>query len=354
MHKFNRGFSLVEVMVGMVIGLIGVLVIYQVFAVFEAQKRTTTSGSDAQQNGMAALYTMEQDIRQAGYGINSDVLGCATNAWVNGVQTPFIMAPVSITSTANLPDSITIMYGNSAMSPVGAPIVQAMPNSAAVFKIDNPIAYSPGNFAVLYEPGLPCSVIQVSSITSATCSGNTCDLHHDPSAQYPYNPPGGSNIFPGSGYSTSAQIFNLGAMTSITYSVNTATNRLMQTDNLTGTASEIADNIVNLRVQYGYDSDNNGTVEEANYVYAVGFPNPATAAQWGRIMSIRIAVLARSSLRERPNPQTGACTTTTAAPGPAGVFTMRLDPDGTSWMCYRYKSYTTTIPLRNIIWQRAS
>ena len=53
MHTRTRatGFSLIELMVGMLISLIGTLAMMKTFAAFEAQKRTTTSGDDAQQNG---------------------------------------------------------------------------------------------------------------------------------------------------------------------------------------------------------------------------------------------------------------------------------------------------------------
>ena len=70
-QKMNRqrGFSLVELMVAVVIGLIGTLVMFQVFAVSEAQKRSTTSGGDAQQNGSIALFTIERDLRNTAAGM---------------------------------------------------------------------------------------------------------------------------------------------------------------------------------------------------------------------------------------------------------------------------------------------
>ena len=51
----QHGFSLIEIMVGVVIGMIAVLVIYQVFAAAEGIKRNTTSAGDAQQNGLARV-----------------------------------------------------------------------------------------------------------------------------------------------------------------------------------------------------------------------------------------------------------------------------------------------------------
>ncbi|MDP3688915.1 MAG: prepilin-type N-terminal cleavage/methylation domain-containing protein, partial [Sulfurimicrobium sp.] len=65
----SLGFSLVELMVGMVIGLLATLVIMQVFSVFEGQKRSTTGGADAQTNGSVAIYTIQREASMAGYGL---------------------------------------------------------------------------------------------------------------------------------------------------------------------------------------------------------------------------------------------------------------------------------------------
>src|SRR6202795_1328786 len=73
----ERGFSMVELLVAMLIGLIGMIIIFQVFEVSEGIKRTTTSGGDAQQNGVIALYTMERDFKNAGMGFNDTTfVGC--------------------------------------------------------------------------------------------------------------------------------------------------------------------------------------------------------------------------------------------------------------------------------------
>ena len=63
------GFSLVELMVGLVIGLIASLVIMQTFSEFEGNKRSTTGTSDAQTNGSIGLYMVQRELQFAGYGI---------------------------------------------------------------------------------------------------------------------------------------------------------------------------------------------------------------------------------------------------------------------------------------------
>ncbi|MBI1173808.1 MAG: hypothetical protein GC139_00915 [Sideroxydans sp.] len=92
----NAGFSLVDIMVGMVISLIGVIIIFQVFSVSEGIKRTTTSGGDAQQNGAAALFVMERALKEAGYGLN------ATD------PTTTYPAQINLGATTADPDSIDI------------------------------------------------------------------------------------------------------------------------------------------------------------------------------------------------------------------------------------------------------
>ena len=92
MHTRTRstGFSLIELMVGMLISLIGTLAMMKTFAAFEAQKRTTTSGDDAQQNGAYSTYELERQLRTAGSGLvqgkNYGLWGCAITAYSSGTQ----------------------------------------------------------------------------------------------------------------------------------------------------------------------------------------------------------------------------------------------------------------------------
>ena len=104
----QRGVTLVELMVGMLIGLLAVIVISQVLLVSEGQSRTTSGGADAQVNGALALYALQRDVQMAGYGLTSspDVLGCPINARFNGaVPTGFPdrLAPVIITRQIDRP-----------------------------------------------------------------------------------------------------------------------------------------------------------------------------------------------------------------------------------------------------------
>ncbi|MEY4750356.1 MAG: hypothetical protein RIQ60_2570 [Pseudomonadota bacterium] len=106
----QRGATLIELMVGVVIGLLAVLVIAQVALVYEGQKRSTTSGSDAQVNGALALQTLHRDVQMGGYGLTSAFsgspysAGCTISARRNDLPVttaPQLLVPVLITDGAN-------------------------------------------------------------------------------------------------------------------------------------------------------------------------------------------------------------------------------------------------------------
>jgi Tfp pilus assembly protein PilW len=107
-------------MVGLTIGFIAVAIIMQSLSVFEAHKRTTTAGVDAQENGLLALMAIEADIRKAAVGFNHPALLSCQNYYsyyqaVSGTGTPSTVAsfstiPVVITDGAKA-DSVAIQSG---------------------------------------------------------------------------------------------------------------------------------------------------------------------------------------------------------------------------------------------------
>jgi type IV pilus assembly protein PilW len=103
----------------------------------------------------------------------------------------------------------------------------------------------------------------------------------------------------------------------------------------------ISDGIVQFQVQYAVDSNGDGVVDS----WADSIAGPAVG-----VIGIRFAIVARSATPERPDPATGVCATTTAAP--RWVATNRTidvsgDPD---WKCYRYRVFEQTVPARNLLW----
>ena len=368
---------MIEVMVGLLIGLVATVVMFQVFAVFEGQKRSTSGAGDAQQNGVASLYQVERDARMAGYGINfPPLLGCQINGWYESTGTAFtlILAPVVITNgAAGAPDAITFMYGDSDLFMAPAKLTQTMPSPAAVYKVDNRFGFHEGDMMIAAEAGKPCTLAQASTLPGPP--GNTDNVIHnsgtytDPAGgQTPtqYNKPGGLGTAYGAWNQTTntgGRVYNIGALpTVVTYAIQNSA--LTLTNLLTpgaGSVSTLAEGVVQIQAQYGYDGNGDGAVPAtapSNAVLALGaadqwgdsMPAAATAADWQKVIAVRLAVVARSMQPEKPNPATNLCDATTAAPiwQTKGVaIDLSANPN---WKCYRYRLFEVTVPLRNMVW----
>jgi type IV pilus assembly protein PilW len=124
----TAGFTLVEVMIGLLIGLIGIVVIMETYAVSEGYRRTTTSGTDAQVNGAIAMYLMQRELRDAGYNLQPYVANGCTSVvvWFDSLGKSRLLrfVPVEI-NPAGIPpgdantDVILISYGNADTSVTG-------------------------------------------------------------------------------------------------------------------------------------------------------------------------------------------------------------------------------------------
>lgn len=383
--KRETGFSIIEIMVGLAVGLIAMLVILGLYAGFESQKRTTTSGSDAHTTGTLALYSMSRNVRQAGYGFaDLNVLNCTVKAY-NEQRTPSTfnfpaMAPVIINPVITDPttgvttpipagdtntDIIQVTYGNSDGLVGGVEFTQQS-GASANYKVTNRAGFTVGNLVLAAEPGQACTVAQITGLPdSGSCgsgggtgqtdviihnNGNFQDPHQScANVQSYWNKPGGLGVT----YNT-GKLFDLGALpTTIVYAVRN--NKLTQCDFLTKDCTNaalvtnttvwvpIADNIVGLQAQYGRDTI--GAADQTVDLYDK--TTPSAACGWARIPVVHIALLARSTNYEKAEvPQN------TSNPrwlgGANGTFGMSHLPS--DWKHYRYKVFETTIPLRNIIW----
>jgi type IV pilus assembly protein PilW len=372
MKTRQSGMSLVELMVGMMVGLIGIVIITHLYITNEKYKRSTAGTGTAQVNGALALYTLERDVRMAGFGLNhSAALGCScdktTNPncspvqyWFNGTYSsppgsstgalpPLTFAPVVITETANQADTLTLLYGNDPERMLPGTLTESMPQPSSEFKVDGTAGYTV-NDMVLVTNGSTCMMTQITQVQDAASH-----LQHNP-GQSNWNPAGGGSLLPG--FPAGANLFNLGQPTWRTYMVANNKLNFFELVSTVGPGSStsaipIIDEIVDLQAQYGKDTDDNGVVETWNAV------TPTSGAQWQQVLAIRIAVLARSQNYERPQNPGDPCSATTTAnipkwgdPGSLQDFPTLLVA-GVLPSCYKYRVFETIVPLRNMIWRPA-
>lgn len=344
----TAGFTLIEIMVAMGIGMIGILIIMHVFLIFQGQKRTTSGAADAQENGLIALHTMERDIRMSGLGVLG--IGCTSIQAYNANQTPtnFPLSMLPVTVERDLPaagsDRVTTLYSTSAFASIPTRISSAMPLSSAIINVDNGQGFRQGDLFIVSESGKSCTLAQASQDGQQT--GASWNLQHNPGGSFPWNPPGGhaSPPFPAGGYTTAARVTNMGTMINRQYYVEN--ERLMVRDlNLPTSAVPpenplpLVDGIFAIRAQYGRDTGTDGYVD----VYDNTVPGASE-----RLVAIRITVVAKAGTIER-NESVSPATLLLWNGGTAG--------DGgalsltTAQRQFRYRVYHTVIPLRNVIWQ---
>jgi len=378
------GFSLIELLVGVAIGLLSTVVIATVLAKSENQKRTLTSGADAQISGGVAVYELERAIKMAGYGIalDSPALGCPLQIQLGGkavVGAPTVLAPVLITAGALPPatvggvtaansDSIRVLSSNtSAGFSVNAEVIAPYYNPSSTgtqrttFALPSSVGFSVNDLAAAFypAPNFVCQVFQVSGVNSTPPNLGVTRVD-----SATWNAPGFPNLAAAAPVPPGlpAMLINLGNLSDNTFQLSSNFRLRMTSFNLAqqataataATAADLRSNIVAFRAFYGKDTDGDGAVDTYDQV------TPTTNAGWQQVMSVRIALLARSTQFEHEevtpaNPvwDVGATTTATVtgstACGSSQCITLRADVSS-DWKHYRYKMFSQIIPLRNMQW----
>ncbi|MEJ5999137.1 PilW family protein [Paucibacter soli] len=379
-QRCQQGFTLLELMVGVLIGLLCTLVIATVLSAAEGQRRGTTEGGDALVSGQLALYALQRDVAIAGYGYASEAsaVGCTLDARFNGAVTaalPPVLAPVIITAGGpGVSDQIRVVassklvQANGGANQIGysVPMRTIAPQYAAG-AVAYPVKSSMGTLAgdlivAVANAGLNCQLFQATGVTAQTvqrANGAPWNSAGFPTltTQEPCIPP--VPVTPGScapANATGSFLVNMGQFIDRIYTAD-ANQRLtlsqLNAQNMTRTVTELQGGIVMLKAFYGKDTDADGAVDTYDTVL------PTNQAEWLQVISIRMAVVARSAQYEReevsktdPSWDVGASGAVVGAK-PCGtsrciVLSVDADPD---WKHYRYRVFDTLVPLRNQRWK---
>ena len=397
----QAGFTLIEVMIAMLIGVIGIVVMMQTFAVSEGFKRTSTAGTDAQINGSVALYMIEREIRLAGFGMNSLVpLGCASvRVWNSATGTgstmrlvPFEINPAGIPAGDANTDVLLIAYGTADSFVSGVQADQATNVATGDFTLySNREGFKNGDLIVSVQPGggpggtASCVLHEVTKAPGA--AGNcatpppapTSLVHATGSYKSAYTSCGTVNarynsatgitdstgaVVPPVKMSTGGQVFNLGGLPSLrVYAIrggNLTTCDMVQSNCALAASYVVAvEGIVSLRAVYGKDFNPAPSALPGDGIVDLWDRTAlADSFQASRVLAAMVEVTARSGLKEKPTTGT-ACDATTNSQRPdrvqdwmgQGFIGIDLSTSDVDWQCYRYKLYQTSVPLRNMIWR---
>ena len=340
----QSGLGIIELMVSIVIGMLMVLVMFQVYQITEGEKRTVTSGSDAQQSAAYGLFLLGQDLAMAGNVIAASATalsGCALAAPI----------PVLLTAgaTDNDPDVVRVFYGGGGSLSTATPFLNNATVSSGTpgaYQVAGPVAFSPNDVIVAVQ-GANCTMSTINSggVAVAVTTGVATISHKLTSTP-------GNNTSATYG-AVNASLINLGqpdrfAQTRYAVDPTTAT---LTTQSLLPTvqaAIPAVAQVVNLKALYGLDTDNDGTVDTwqpATGTWSAANLPSQPLATWQQIRAVRVAIVTRSDKYE----------TTAVTPDSLGMFcsptpcavSMTLDSDQQH---YRYKVLETIVPLRNAVW----
>ncbi|MDC8759984.1 PilW family protein [Janthinobacterium fluminis] len=388
-HRRGGGFSVVELMVSVVIGLLALMFATRLVVSSEQNKQAALGGSDSMQNGMLALFSISSDAGQAGWGLNdplvagcdtvfNDVQGYALAPAARGAAVVRPLAAAVIESNGAAPDRLTL-YSGSSMSGTGVlRVTRDYAGEADIVVERVPYGFALGDVilaAPLTAGAARCALAQVALDPRLQAGPPAAQaLNIATGTAFRFNAAGGLGVNYTNGQ---AALFNLGPAATLsfhTWSIRSGFLQLRAADlaGAASTASTVVDNVVSLKAQYGFDTRVgaaftptsglqvgrwSATMIDADADGVVG-----GAGDYQHVAALRLAVVARSKNPDKAN-ASGVCTSSTVAPTvfasaePAGVtpapilLNVAVSGDAVDWRCYRYRVFETIVPIRNAGWR---
>jgi type IV pilus assembly protein PilW len=389
-----RGAGLVETMVGILIGLLVVLAVYNLLSTAEGYRRTTTGASDAQVSGLLSQFMLNRDIGNGGNGVllnGDDNLNYLASCTLDEAGNPDasnrpIPALITDGGAGTIADTIVAFNSGSPRVPWPVNFVDADSLPGTDFVVQSPTGFTSPQpkdarywvIASVNDGSGRCGRFQ---ITDAVAGPNVAlgevTLKTSPASTLTYT----ANV---------SKLINLGPVgqaTRVRYESYNSTAgeacgttdatrpcQLYTTDLMTPGAvrNPVAASVVLLKAQYGVDTDAvpDGRIDcwtPADHSNACGDGKdyrPASVetfsvADLNRIIAIRTAVVVRSDEPDLKDPDLVAakrpdivlfnCSLDTDAGCPGRIVLPKGNAGQIIADHWSYRSYETVIPLRNTI-----
>jgi type IV pilus assembly protein PilW len=384
----QRGVTLMELMVAIVIGLVVTLAATNLLIFSESSKRTTTTSNDMGQTGAYAAYVLDRAVRTAGSGFTQSwslagAFGCRLNAALpaspnlpraSAFPAPFASAFLGGASgSANLrvaplligknqsdagSDVLVVMGGTAAAGDVPRLILSAG-KSSDILRLDSTVGLAEGDLGLVSASGTTdCLLQQVHASTAFadsagndalplggtyyTANGTATSLATLAASGAAYFTPLG-NVGAGN---PQFQLFGVGAN-------HTLYGYDLLMGNGTDAAQAIADGVAEMHALYGLDTNADGVLDTwvdpgaTGYDIATVMATPAIARQ---VVAVRVALVLRSAHYEKENANG-------ELPSPAsltlfGDLAASLQQKigfSDDERHFRHRVVETTIPLRNVL-----
>lgn len=377
-----RGFGLVEILVGITIGLIALLIVYQVLSLAESYRRTTTAGGDAQSAGMISSFTLAQDLGNGGHTIADAGDELTTCPSTGAFATTWRPVPVLITDGGadDVSDSFALLAGINRRLVTPLDITTDYVPGGTI-TVQSPLGFHGSHdneathmFVLVDMVAGNCEVATIANWGGATDALRRRTPGFDPATGIVTITPSPAlvNTYP----QGQSWLVNLGAsdrVRKVNYDVVNGVLRSTDLIAAAATPNPIVSNVVLMKAQYGIDTDNDTFID--TWVSARNAPwTPASVLaaplpQLRQIKAIRVALVVRSSQFERLKDAEGRDTVGTEAgsnvdlsgnfqttlfncfgvvpPACTGEIPAVTIPGTAN---YRYRVFEQVIPLTNQIW----
>lgn len=386
LQAVQRGLTLIELMVAVLISLVLSLAIFAVLSSSEGFKRTTTSVNDINQAGNYAMYTIDKWVRSAGSGFAQSgayAFGCTVFASKSGAQIlpagaaapapfdtvnttatigQFRLAPILIAPGQTTPgvsgaasDALIVMAGASGNGETAADF--SGPSGPSSLPLTNVVSFRQDDIIMVADRNpptaqlSPCMIQQVASVPA----GNTLSL----GGAYASDTIGTASLAATTDQSVALNLGNIVGNNPPSFLMIGvgANNTLFSYDLLRATGTPllpIADGVFEMHALYGVDTDNNGTIDAwidpsaagAYTLTALMAGDRTAAALLQTIKAVRVGLITRTSLPEKPGAGPVAPTTLTLFSDLGLTYTRTLTSTERQ---YRYRTIESTIPVRNAL-----
>lgn len=337
----QAGFTLVELMVSLVISMFIVLAAVGSGKFFMVIQRQSMGAGTASGNAVTTLAAIKNDASQAALGFYvNGALACTALNLSFGTKTLVdnaALLPLSVSNSTQNLAQLDVLYADSLSAAAPALFSTSTQGSSESAALASYLPVQPGQAVMLTptgDPGLPCTVKTAVRVDAPT-PGQGSVVHFDSTGVH------NQVDFQPVTYSTGSAMTLLGAMNWSRFAVDGAGNLVMSRPIL-GTSAVLARNVVGFQVQYGISDGINPTLN--SWQYAEGAWASLDSSLMNRVRALRIGLVIRSTQVEKPD-AAGNCKSTMALPKLLDRSLTLSD----NWQCYRYKTSTAVIPLRNVL-----
>ncbi len=341
-HHAQRGVSLIELMVGIVVALLVGLAASGSAMMFSASQRQGVGTGGVAMNTATVLAAVKNDITAAGLGFFGDSrflcdrlnLSIAAAPILDGAQ----FTPIEVTRGATA-DTLDLVYGSRVESGTNV-LVNAL-SDATQAELMSYLPVVVGD-AVLLAPPAPGDACTVRTVTQNTASTDEAEQLLQFAAAGKHN---GAIFGLAPSYAEQSRVTLLGQVLWNRYRV-VAGNLVLERP-LDGTSAILVRNVVGFRIQYGVTAAAAGSTALESWVDPDGIWANISSANIARVRAIRIGVIVQNPQREKADPTSGNCVATETKPTLFGGAEENLG--NADWNCFRYRTATVVVPLRNVV-----